>query len=172
MVTIATIKQKLETASATHIFIYAASGILAITGAAKIWSAFGHVRLLDFEDPITGVPFRYLMGIVGLMELTIACVCLFSGRMRLSMVLVAWLTTSFLIYRLGLWWVGWESPCHCLGNLTDALHIPPKIADTAMKIVLAYLLISSYASLFWLWRQKRKAALVAPTREKTTGSAS
>jgi len=43
-----------------------------------------------------------------------------------------------------------------MGNLTDALHIPPQIADTAMKIILAYLLIGSYASLFWLWRQHRK----------------
>jgi hypothetical protein len=25
-----------------------------------------------------------------------------------------------------------------MGNLTDALHIPPQTADTAMKIILAY----------------------------------
>ena len=32
----------------------------------------------------------------------------------------------------------------------DALHIPPQVADMAMKIILAYLLIGSYATLFWL----------------------
>jgi hypothetical protein len=42
--------------------------------------------------------------------------------------------------------------------LTDALHIKPETADTAMKIILAYLLIGSYGSLFWLWRQRRRAA--------------
>jgi hypothetical protein len=42
-----------------------------------------------------------------------------------------------------------------MGNLTDALHIPPQTADTAMKIILAYLLLGSYGTLFWLWRQKR-----------------
>jgi cbb3-type cytochrome oxidase subunit 3 len=47
-----------------------------------------------------------------------------------------------------------------LGNLTDALHIPPQAADTAMKIILAYLLIGSYATLFWLWRQRGKNAEV------------
>jgi len=26
-----------------------------------------------------------------------------------------------------------------------------------MKIILAYLLIGSYATLFWLWRQRKKA---------------
>jgi cbb3-type cytochrome oxidase subunit 3 len=38
----------------------------------------------------------------------------------------------------------------------DALHIPPQTADTAMKIILAYLLLGSYAMLFWLWRQRKK----------------
>jgi hypothetical protein len=47
----------------------------------------------------------------------------------------------------------------CLGNLTYALNISPQKADTAMKIILAYLLIGSYASLSWLWRQRRKASL-------------
>jgi cbb3-type cytochrome oxidase subunit 3 len=36
------------------------------------------------------------------------------------------------------------------------LHIPPQTADTAMKIILAYLLIGSYATLFWLWRQQKR----------------
>jgi cbb3-type cytochrome oxidase subunit 3 len=49
-----------------------------------------------------------------------------------------------------------------MGNLADALHIPPQIADTAMKIILAYLLIGSYATLFWLWRQKRKQSVISP----------
>ena len=70
--------------------------------------------------------------------------------------LVVWLATSFLVYRIGLVWVGYKKPCPCLGNLTDALHIPPQTADTAMKIILAYLLIGSYATLFWLWRQRKK----------------
>ena len=58
-----------------------------------------------------------------------------------------------------------------MGNLTDALHIPPQTADTAMKIILAYLLIGSYASLFWLWRQRGKAGGRMQNEEvKTAGS--
>jgi cbb3-type cytochrome oxidase subunit 3 len=30
-----------------------------------------------------------------------------------------------------------------------------------MKIILAYLLIGSYATLFWLWRQHKKATSTA-----------
>jgi hypothetical protein len=41
--------------------------------------------------------------------------------------------------------VGYRKPYGCLGNLTDALHIPPHTGDVAMKSILAYLLIGSYA---------------------------
>ena len=29
--------------------------------------------------------------------------------------------TNFLIYRLGLWSIGWHRPCGCLGSLTGFL---------------------------------------------------
>ena len=65
------------------------------------------------------------------------------------------LAMNFALYRFAVYWQGYHSACKCWGNLTDALHIPPQTADMAMKIILAYLLIGSYASLFWLWRQRR-----------------
>jgi hypothetical protein len=34
-----------------------------------------------------------------------------------------------------------------------------------MKIILAYLLIGRYASLFWLWRQRRAPAPTTPESE-------
>jgi hypothetical protein len=96
---------------------------------------------------------------VGLAEIVTALICFINRRPALSLGLVAWLSTNFVFYRIGLVWVGWHKPCSCLGNLTDALHISPQTADTVMKIILAYLLIGSYASLFWLWRQKRKPSV-------------
>lgn len=137
-----------------HILV-SAGAILALTGLAKVWSAFGSARLLNTPDPLLGIPFGHLMLAVGVLELLIASVCLFSHAQKLSLALVAWLATNFVIYRLGLWWIGYHKPCSCLGNLTDALHISPQTADTAMKIILAYLLIGSYGGLFWLWRSGR-----------------
>lgn len=66
--------------------------------------------------------------------------------------LLAWMTTNFLLYRLGLWWLDWKRPCPCLGNLTDALGISPAMADTIGKGLLAYLLVVSYALLILDWR--------------------
>jgi hypothetical protein len=137
-------------------FRLSAGAILVFTGIAKVLSALGSAHILQNTDPIFGLQFDNLMLIAGVWELGIAGVCLFSKSQILTAILVAWLATNLLLYRLVLFWIGWQRPCSCLGNLTDALHIPPQTVDGAMKIVLGYLLIGSYATLFWLWKEKRK----------------
>lgn len=139
-------------------FAISAGLILGLTGLAKVWSAFGDVRLLTLVDPIVGISFRHLMQAVGGAELAIAAVSLFTKANRLATVLVAWMATNFLVYRIGLWWMGWKKPCGCLGNLTDVLHISPHTADIIIKVLLAYLLIGSYGLLIWEWRQRRMIA--------------
>lgn len=141
--------------SATRYFVLSAGAILAITGVAKAWSGLGNSKFLAVVDPILGIKFGQLMLLVGLAEVLIALVCFFRNRQAFALGLVAWLSTGFVIYRLGLWWMNWHRPCNCLGNLTDALHISPQVADNIMKAVLAYLLIGSYGLLFWQWRKSR-----------------
>jgi hypothetical protein len=136
-------------------FFYSAAVVLLLAAAAKFISSFGHGTILQTRDPLTGLQFQDLFRIVGGVEVAVALVCIFSKRTWLPSGLVAWLATSFLAYRLGFIAIGYHRPCSCMGNLTDALHIPPQTADTAMKIILAYLLLGSYGTLFWLWRQKR-----------------
>jgi hypothetical protein len=151
-----------------RVFTISAGIILGITGVAKIVSAFGGARILENPDPVFGLQFGWLMFLAGIFELFVAVVCLGQKSKTFpAAILVAWLATNFLAYRLSLWWMGWHRPCSCMGNLTDVLHIPPQTADTVMKIILAYLLIGSYATLFWLWRQKRKL-VSAPAPSGTT----
>lgn len=138
--------------------ILSAGAILAITGIAKVWSAFGTSKFLVVVDPIIGFKFGQLMLAVGLAEIVIALVCFFSKRQSLALGLVAWMSTNFVVYRLGLWWMNWHRPCSCLGNLTDALHLSPQTADNIMKVLLAYLLIGSYGLLVLNWRRNRAVA--------------
>ena len=98
-----------------------------------------------------------LLTFIGILELAVSGVCLLTKRQNLSLGLTAWLATCFLAYRGGLWYLGWQRPCSCLGNLTDTLHISPHVADVAMKIVLAYLLVGSYGGLLCLWKLNRKS---------------
>lgn len=136
-------------------FALSTGAILAITGLAKVWSGLGNSKFLAVIDPIIGLKFGQLMLAVGVAEIAIALVCFFSKRQMLALGLVAWMSTNFVVYRLGLWWLNWKSPCGCLGNLTDALHISPHTADNIMKVLLAYLLIGSYGLLFYQWRANR-----------------
>jgi len=140
---------------ALRLFIYSVGTLLLMTAAAKLVSAHGTARILQNEDPILKISFQRLFQIVGSLELVVALFCYFGRWPRLQTALVGWLATSFLIYRIGLNWVGYNKPGSCLGNLTDALHVAPQTADTIMKIVLVYLLVGSYASLCWLWKKPR-----------------
>src|SRR5262249_54776769 len=96
----------------------------------------------------------HLLFSVGIVEVGIALICFLKKRQLLSATLVAWLAAGLLVYRLGLFWMGWQLPCSCLGNLTDAIHIPPQVADYIMKGVLAYLIIGSYGILFHRWKKR------------------
>ena len=138
---------------------------MALTGLGKALSAIGPARALDAPDPLFGIPFRQLLLLVGLAELLIAFFCLFTDRRRLSLLAVAWISTNFLVYRLGLWFIGWHRPCGCMGSLSAMLHLSPRAADNIMKAVLAYLLVGSYLLLFLRWRAARRGPVVAKSDE-------
>src|ERR1700760_2997257 len=116
-------------------FNLSAGGIFCITGLAKLVSAFGAAAILHHIDPIFRIKFAYLMFFSGIIELMVAGACFFSKRQAISSILVAWLATSLLIYRLGLWWIGWHRPCSCLGSFTGALHLQEQTADTTIKVI-------------------------------------
>jgi len=132
-----------------------------VTGLAKVISAIGHARVLDAPDPLFGIPLRLVLLLVGQAELFIAFFCLFTKLRNFSLLAVAWVSSNFLVYRLGLWFIDWHQPCGCLGNLTDLLHISPRLADNTMKVMLAYLLVGSYAILLWEWRRRRAGKMAA-----------
>ncbi len=155
-----------------RLFLVSAGVLLSITAIAKLISASGGARILQTPDPILSVPFREVFWVVGGIELVVALVCFFGRQAGLQAGLVAWLGTSFVAYRVGLLWVGYTKPCGCLGTLTGALHISPQAADTAMKIVLGYLLIGSYGVLFRLWKEKRKTRIPALSAAETIKSVS
>jgi hypothetical protein len=140
-----------------RLFLWSAGLLFVMTAIAKFVSASGSAPILLNPDRLLGIPFGTVFWIVGGIETVVAFFCFFGKSPVLQTGLVAWLATNFVVYRIGLKWVGYHKPCSCLGNLTDSLHISPEAADTAMKVVLGYLLIGSYGMLFWLWRQKRRS---------------
>jgi hypothetical protein len=125
-------------------FLVVAGIILAVTGFAKLFTVTGDTTLLQVADPIFGVEFRYLMAAVGMLELIIAGLCFFSKNETLNTLMVAWLASGFLLYRIGIRALDWERPCGCLGSLTDIFQLSPQTADRIAIGLLGFLLVGSY----------------------------
>jgi len=125
-------------------FLISAALILCTTALAKLVSATGQASVLQEIDPIFGLPFTVLLFGVGMIELTVGALCLSRKHQQLATVLTAWLCISFITYRFGLWWIGWQKPCHCLGNFTDAIGIPASVADILVKMILVYLTVGTF----------------------------
>jgi len=132
-------------------FVRSARGIYLITGTAKIFSAFGRAKLLMLSDPVVGLPWKYLLLITGICELTVACIWVSEKYTKIPLLAITWLTTAISVYRFGMWWANADRPCGCLGGLTDALNISPRAADAVMRVLLIYLLVSAYSFIFLRW---------------------
>ena len=138
----------------TQSFILSAGVLLLITSLAKFASGFGSVYILNVQDPIFGIPFRYLFWTVGFFEFAVAIVCLNTDRVIMQAWIIAWLATGIVIYRFGLYFVNYTGACPCLGNLAGVLHISSKTAELIMGWIAAYLLIGSYSVLFFEWQKE------------------
>lgn len=137
--------QRFNRSSLVHWFLWSAAAILALTGLGKISSAFGSAQVLAIADPIVGIPFRVLLPLTGSVELIIAALCVwkrFPQRSRL--LLVAWVSTMFVFYRISLWAMDWRHPCGCMGSLAGVLHMSDPTADSVVRGLLGYLYLGSY----------------------------
>jgi hypothetical protein len=135
-------------------FLWTTGAILFPVGLAKVVSSFGKTKMLSFPDPIIGLAFGKVLLAVGLLELVVALACFPRFAARASLRVVACISTAFLAYRTGLWFVGWHHPCSCMGSLTTPLHLSDQLADNIMKGVLAFMLSGSYLLLL---KQRREA---------------
>jgi hypothetical protein len=131
-------------------FARSAVAILLITAVLKLVAATGEARILAQADPLlTFLSYREIMVMASILELAVVGLILReSGRFR-QVALVAWISTVFLAYRLGLWWIGHEGSCPCLGNVTRSIGLSPAMEDLGVKILLGYLVLGSYVLVIW-----------------------
>lgn len=141
-------RQKLIT-----IFVKSSGFLFIITAIAKLISSLGTATILNHLDPIFLIPFGHFFQAAAVAECSVAVVCFLKINRIFQTASIAFSASNFLLYRLGYYWMGYHGVCPCMGNFTEAIHVPPQLADIIMKIILAYLLIGSYVALFWLWRQ-------------------
>lgn len=129
----------------TTVFHYSVIAILALTAAAKLYSSFGHDRIMDFPDPLLGLPNRLVLLIVAFIELGIAASLFSNIRPQIAYLLVGWLSANFILYRLALSLLKPGKLCPCLGTITANLHLNDKTASYILSAVALYLFIGSVA---------------------------
>src|SRR2546427_2043297 len=120
--------------------VWASGCVLALSAILKLVSAGGAARILFQADPIFGVTNQQLFIVLGLFEIWVVGVLLRGRNLRTKLLLIAALSTNFLLYRAGVWWLGLRQPCPCLGSAAAWMHANPKTVDTAIKAGLAWLL--------------------------------
>jgi hypothetical protein len=124
--------------------------ILAVTAVFKLVAAMGETRILSQPDPLLGFfSNRQIMVLAALLEGFVVGLMLWDRDRLRQVALVAWIGTVFLAYRLGLWWIGHEGSCPCLGNVTHSIGLSPSMEDLGVKILLGYLLLGSYSAVAW-----------------------
>ena len=114
--------------------------LLCMTGVVKLISAFGSARVLQTTDGVFGVRNDLLFAVVGVIEILLG-VTIARKRDALCRSVCLWgISACFVIYRFGLWWLGDNAPCHCLGNVTDWLSLNRRTED---------ILTGEYLPIFW-----------------------
>jgi protein O-mannosyl-transferase len=142
-----------ESGRLTRLFLMSAGWIFLLTAAIKFMSAMQEVRVLGRPDPLLEfLTTRQLLALTALLEAGVAAVILWAGRAVAAsekLLLVFWLSTIFLLYRLGLWWIGHQGGCNCMGNAAQWLGTSPEKLNSIATVLLAYLVVGSSGLLVW-----------------------
>jgi predicted RNA-binding Zn-ribbon protein involved in translation (DUF1610 family) len=141
-------------------FILSAGGILALAGAAQVLGFFQESPALDVADPIFGCPFRDSILIFGIVDVTAAMFCLFAKGGIWIAGFIAWVVANMVVYRAGLWFMGWHHPYTCLFYLLNALDISPVTADGLLSVAAGCLLTGSVVILLKSWFFRRSDEFV------------
>jgi hypothetical protein len=132
-------------------FTYLVGGGLFAMGLVEILGAFDPAQALNIEDPIFGIPFRYLMLASGTIDLAVCLILLFTRWRTAGLMLAAWAAANFLVFRGGMWTMGWQ---HSSGFMVPCLGLSPAVTDAIISSFFLFLLIGSGSA---LWFEQRTA---------------
>jgi hypothetical protein len=135
-------------------FLVSVATVLLLTAAAKLYSATGTARILSLADPLLHVNNRLLLIALGLVETAVAAYLLVvrgEQRQLRAAIVVLWLSSNFIAYRLGIHFMG-VSTCPFLGMLDSKL---PMTAGFISNLLGAFVLYWFIGSAFVLWLAHR-----------------
>src|SRR5579885_3181390 len=106
------------------------------------------------REPVFLIPVPDLFWIAGGLAAAAALGCLLFDRLFFQMLGLAWLTSCFLAYRVGLFFSGAHTLGGYLGDVSRAFGIAPAAAGFMADALLVCLLLSSVFAAVWLWQHE------------------
>lgn len=148
-------------------FILSAGGILLTASLVRFLIGAGNASVLAQPDPLLGIPLRYAVLLVGIIELIVSFICLFGSQIGLQAIVLAWLATNLIVYWVGLILMHSEPRAACWGTLTDPLHFSNGIIGEIVSLAPFYLAAGSYilGLRVWLSADARTERMVAAQQQ-------
>ena len=140
------------------LFFYSTAVILFVMAASELLISKGIPALLNYPDPIFGLPNQVMLCLLAGLNLVVSAFLLFRSKRRFKAELVAWLANVLLVYRVGETSLGVPFLPSCLGNLSDWLPLSPHLLDRINLVLLGYFLSGSIIVMVLEWREWRQAA--------------
>lgn len=139
-----------------RVFLWTVVVILTLTASLKIRTILQIPEALKARDPLFYFISNYsLLVMVSSVELACVAVIVFSRNYRFKLGCVAWSSTTFLLYRIGLLMIGYKNTCICLG-LPQSWPNMVESVDPYLKLLLGYMTVGSY---YFLLKSRRNAAM-------------
>lgn len=125
--------------------------ILVITALAKFYSLVAYHSYLLGLDPLLEIRSDVALGITGLVEICVAAFLVSSRPLLSKLQSILWLSLLFVLYRFGLFSIGYNHPCPCLGGPNSWVLLKFISWDLLMKVVVAYMLVLSIAFMIFAY---------------------
>jgi len=131
--------------------------ILVFTACCKLVSIAFVYNKFKVADPFFSFATSRAITLAAVvLELFTAFLIFRSKNGKLKSISIAWISNLFLVYRIGLWSVGYEPGCACLGYyaeswlaISSSLHV-----DWILKAILCYMLAGS---IFYLCANNKRS---------------
>jgi hypothetical protein len=144
-------------------FILSAGGVLLAAALIRFLIVVGNAPVLAQPEPLLGMPLRYAVLFVGIIELFIALICLFGKRTGVQISLLVWLSTNLSVFWIGLILQHCQPQDTCIGRFGDPLRIYNGITRYVLDLIPFLLVLGGYAVglSFWFSADARTERLIA-----------
>lgn len=142
---------------------YRASAVflLLVTGTAKLVSAVGQQGVLDTIDPIFGIRLRWLLMLLGVVELVVAFTLVKHGKPWFACLLSSMLGAQFILYHKIFQIEVYNRGCPCLGTMAQWLPVPQPDINIMLMLTAAWLCLGGAIACHLAYPYARKAGFAS-----------